>query len=65
MVGELPMKDVLLALAVVIGIFTLGCLGVFITWRMSRDNYSGNGPWVRFRAMLGRWKKRKAPGSGT
>lgn len=43
----------------------IGLGGVFITWRMSRDNYSGNGPWVRFRAMLGRWKKRKAPGSGT
>lgn len=37
----------------------IGVLGVIITWRMTRDNYSGNSLWARLRA---RWKMRRKSG---
>ena len=34
----------------------IGLLGIFITWRMTRDNYTGNSLWVR---MKTRWRLRR------
>jgi len=38
----------------------IGILGLIITWRMTRDNYSGNSLWARTRA---RWALRKRKGA--
>jgi len=37
----------------------IGTGGLFITWRMSRDNYSGNGVWTRLKLAFRRLKKKK------
>ena len=33
--------------------------GIIITWRMARDNYSGNGLWVRTKHRFKRWRQNK------
>lgn len=37
----------------------IGVGGVFITWRMSRDNYSGNGLWTRITWRIRHWRTRR------
>jgi len=37
----------------------IGIVGVFITWRMTQDNYTGNSLWVRIRTRIQLRRKAK------